>query len=305
MSIRMLRTLIAVDDHHTFSAAAEAVHVTHAAVSQQMRALEEEWQITLFDRSRRTPELTPTGRAIVAKAREVVRAYDSIVSSVVSQDSLKGDVALGAVPTTLTGLAPLAISVLKQRFEGLHVRLYPGLTTHLIAQIERGTLDAAIISRPMVMPQGLDYREIAEEPMQLLAAQDSDSDDPMELLGRLPFIRFNRDAVVGQTIEAWLQSKGIRVRETMELEGLEAISSMVYANLGVSIVPAGCVTTANPVPVKRLALPEDAPTRHLGLVHRRDTARMRVLDELDAALSRAVDIGVFHPLEPGTEGGAV
>lgn len=296
MSIRMLRTLIAVADHGTFSAAADAVFVTHAAVSQQMRALEAEWQVAIFDRSTRTPELTPIGRALLAKAREVVRAYDDIVPSVLGDDGLKGDFNLGAVPTSLTGLVPFATAILKAKCPQLHVGLFPGLSIPLIHQVERNALDAALVSRPDMLPRGLVWHPVTAEELVLICSERLVEEDPVKILKEHPFIRFSRDAVVGSIIEKWLQGKGIAVNDTMELAGLEAIYSMVLADLGVSIIPEPCVKIANPPALRRIPLAsEDGPARHLGLVQRKDSTKGRVIREIALAMERAVAVGTFSP----------
>ena len=289
MTIRLLRTLIAIADAKTFSAAAEVVHVTHAAVSQQMQTLEADLGIALFNRSTRTPELTPIAHEVVAKARKLIADYDNLVPSVLADDGLSGVVTLGALRTTLTGLTPRAMAVLKSRYPqiGLHIR--PGLTGNLLVDIERGTLDAALISKPHLMPVGVVFRELTQEPMQLIAAQEEPDDDPFELLRTRPFIRFNRNAVLGTLIDNWILSKGIRVAETMELDSPEAISSMVQANLGVSIVPDLTVKPQHSVPVKRLSLGADAPRRTLGLVSHQDQVKPRVIEELFAALKSVID----------------
>lgn len=293
MSIRQLRTLLAIQDHGSFSAAAAACHVTHAAVSQQMKALETLWGVALFDRKGRRPELTPTGRALAAKADEIIRAYDGILASVIGDQGFQGEFVLGAVPTTLTGLVPLALSLLRQRHADLRVTIYPGLSRQLMQQLDRGAIDAAIITRPDLLPQGLACLDIAAEPMQLLAPPQTDSDDPIELLRTRPFIRFDRNAIFGQMVEGWLQKHKITVRDSMELEGLEAISSMVMANLGVSIVPKRCVRNMNPLPVKRLALSGNPPARQLGLAYRDGTPKLSVIEAGETALLDAVAIGEF------------
>ena len=242
MSIRMLKTLIAVADHGTFSAAADAVFVTHAAVSQQMRALEEDWRVAVFDRSTRTPELTPIGRALLAKAREVVRAYDDIVPSVLGDDGLKGDFNLGAVPTSLTGLVPFATAMLKAKCPDLHIGLFPGLSIPLLHRVERNALDGALVARPEMLPRGLVWHPIAVEEMILICSEKVEGDDPVKILRDHPFIRFSRDAVVGSIIEKWLQAKNITVNDSLELAGLEGLSIRgLNQDVGVTEILAHCV----------------------------------------------------------------
>ena len=288
MSIRLLKTLVAVADHKTFSAAADAVFITHAAVSQQMRTLESDLGIPLFDRSHRTPELTPLGRAVVARARVLVMDYDNLVPSVLGDDGLKGEVELGAVPTTLIGLAPLSMSILRGKYPDLRVRIRPALTAALLSGIDRGNYDVAIVTKPVLMPPGMEFLEIADEPLHLITGGEVTQTDPIKILETQPFIRFNRDAVVGTQIETWLQTNNIRVSEAMELENLEAISSMVHANLGVSIVPKSCVRNAYALPLRHLELGPDIPVRKLGLAYSKEHPKLRVIEEIHAALLRAV-----------------
>jgi len=284
MTIRLLRTLVAIADTKTFSAAARRVNVTHAAVSQQMRALEADLGVPLFDRSTRTPELTPLARQVVERARKIINDYDNLMPSVLGDGGLSGTILLGALPTTLTGLAPQAMTVLKARFPSMGLHIRPGLTRALLSDVDRGVLDAAIVSRPHLMPAGLVFAEIVTEPMQLITSLDEAESDPFVILNERPFIRFNRNAVVGTLIENWILARRLRVTETMELDSLEAITSMVHENLGVSIVPELAVSPRMAPAVRCIALGPDAPVREIGLVYRRDQIKLEAIEQLYGAL---------------------
>lgn len=290
MTIRLLRTLVAIADTKTFSAAADLVHVTHAAVSQQMQTLEADLDVALFNRATRTPELTPVGHEIVRKARKLIADYDNLVPSVLADGGLSGVVALGVLRTTLTGLTPKAMAVLKAKYPDIRLHLRPGLTSALLTEIERGNLDAAIITRPHLTPPGIQFRALTNEPMQLIASPQETEDDPINLLQTRPFIRFNRNAVLGTLIDNWILAKRLHVTETIELDSPEAITSMVHANLGVSIVPDLAVKPIDVVDVKRIPLGDDSLTRCLGLAYRKDQFKAQLVEELFAALSDVIAV---------------
>lgn len=280
MSIRRLRTLVAVAEQGTFAAAAASVFVSQAAVSMQMKALEEELGTPLFDRKKRPPALNPRGLALVPRAREILRAYDDMLRSASDTRGPAGDLTIGAVPTTMTGLTPKAISGLSAAYPLLHIKVVPDLSAGLLPQVDRGQLDAAIVSEPQYPAGALAWTPFATEPLILLAAMDTPEGDPEALLGELPFIRFNRQAWVGRLIDDWLQTRRIHVREVMELDTLEAISTMVFHGLGVGVVPRPCVPSPAPLPLKRIPLDAPDHARVLGVIMRPDCPNRRLVDVL-------------------------
>lgn len=291
MSIRALRTFLAVQQHGSFRAAAEIEGLTPSAVSHQMKNLEQLWEVKLFDRSLRTPTLTEIGTALVEDAKSVVDAYDNLPSKARSGDAMMGELTLGAVPTTLTGLIPAGLSRLKGMYPDLRARIVPGLTNELLRQLERSQIDAAFISRPEVLPEAFNFEEITSEELVLLVPQDCEDLPPIDLLRTFPFIRFTRDAVVGRQIEAWLQKNNIQVAEVMELEGLDAISSMVAARLGVSVVPDSWSQVNQLSTVKKLKLEANGPKRVLGVVSRSTSRRSSAVSAVKEALLEAVRDG--------------
>ena len=291
-SLRRFRTLIAIAEQGNFSAAAAAVYLTPAAVSQQMKALEAELGVELFDRSRRPPGLNPAGHALVPRARELVRVYDAILDSATGEVAASENLTIGTVPTTMSAMMPRALNALQRERDQLHLRLYPGLSEELFTQVDRGFLDAAVLTEPPQLPRHLGWHPFARQPLVLLVSTGESEDDPREILRRSPYIRFARRAWVGQKIERWLASNRIEVNERMELDTLEAVSAMVANGLGVSIVP---LNLTPPQGLRVLSLDPDRLYRTLGVVCRRDSPRQRLIErlwrELDA-MARAAGQGI-------------
>ncbi len=268
MSIRRLQTLVAFADTGSFAGAAERVHLTAAAVGQQMKALEEEIGQPLFDRDSRAPTLNARGQAMVPRARKLLRDYQALIAGLEVEEV--PELTIGAVSTAMTGLIPETLLALRQSEPRLHLRIVPGLSADLLGQVDRGSLDAAVISQPRREAPHLAWQTVAVEPLVLVTPAGLEDSDPVRILKEFPFIRFSRNAWVGEQIDNWLLGQGITVRESMELASLEAIHTMVSADLGVSIVPEHCIPPRRPMPVRRIPL-DDELVRVLGLVWRRDS----------------------------------
>lgn len=286
MSIRQLRTLIAIADQGSFGAAAQVTYVTQSAVSMQMRALEEELRIELFDRARRPPTLNAYGRRLVERARDIVALYDRMVDAASDAHDLSGTLTLGAVPTSFTGLVPKALAAMRTAYPNLQINVVTELSAPLVELLQKGELDAAVLTQPTQGVDGVTWRTVAVEQLVVVAPVDAPGSDAREILTSHPYIRFSRRAWVGRTVEQALREANITVRVTMELDTLEAISIMVLHGLGASIVPLPCVPHPAPLPLKHVPFGGPHHRRTLVLAEPESHPRRSITGALYAELAR-------------------
>ncbi|HEX9769751.1 MAG TPA: LysR family transcriptional regulator [Kiloniellales bacterium] len=237
MSIRNLRTLVAIKDHGSFAAASQALGLTHSAVSMQVKMLEESYGARLFDRSERPPRLTEPGEAIVQRAREVLALYDGLPGVVGANSDVHGVLKVGVIPTALTGIAPRVLSELRRIYPSLQIQLSSAMSGDLLDMVRRTELDVALQSEPISVPKDLKWTGVLQQKVVVVAPPGLRARRDVEVLSAWPYIRFNRRSWIAPLIAGALRERGLDLDEAMELDSLEAIYMMVQAGLGVSIIP--------------------------------------------------------------------
>lgn len=289
MNLRNLKTLVAVADHGNFARAANAVGLTQSAVSMQMRALEDFLGIQLFDRSKRPAVLNERGDLLVRRARLLVRSLEGLIDDSISADSKPANLHLGAVRSTLSGLMPRALIAFNRQFPGIRINVIGGLPSDLIARIENGQLDGAVVSEPQYRPPNLHWIPLMNEPLTVIAAMEATGDTYNELLTRYPYISLNRGAWGGRVIEECLHSQGIMLRPIMEFDNIESVMLTVHSGVGCSIVHQGCVDHPLRSMLRRVPLGDPPLSRRLGLLIRPNSEASHVLTVLAHELKRGGD----------------
>ena len=265
MNIQQFRTLVTIADHRSFAVAAEHLFLTPAAVSQQMRLLEDDLQVALFDRTTRPPRLNAHGVFVAEQARDVLRGFDTLVDAAKAPDEIAGRLALGCINGISSDLVPQALANLRKRYPGLQIRLEERQSGQLIQQVRRRELDAAIVTEPLIPEPELDTMPILTDDLFVLAPPDSTVESWDAALTELPFLRFNRISGLGKLIDATIRAAGLVVTEAMELDSSEAMLSMVQAGLGAGVIPAGHLKGAD---VRSFPFGDPPVSRRVVLVER-------------------------------------
>ena len=278
MDTKFLNTFVTVVESGSMAAAARKLNITPAAVAQQIRTLERQMDAPLIRRAGRTVAVTEAGARIVERSKKLLRDIADM-HAVAVDNSVGGELRLGACGTALTGIIPDMLACITKQFPHVSIFIQTGLSIDLHRAVESGELDAAVaLEAPFDLPKICCWHLIREEPLVVLAPASMAGSDPHQLLAEQPLIRYDRNWWGGYLVDEYLQKVGIKPRERFELSSLHAIAVMVDRGLGISLVPDWAQPWPEGLELARLRLPAEFEPRRIGVVWNRSSVRIRLLE---------------------------
>lgn len=237
MNTRDLKIFVKVAELGSISQAARVLNYVQSNVSSRIQKLEEDWQVSLFFRSKQGMELTPEGKTLIDLAYQVLELSDKMVQIGRSGGQPIGKLEIASVETVIK--LPLILSKFNKNYATVDLRLATGVTTELRDKVLNYKLDGAFVTKSRLTSHPeLTEVDVFEEKLVLIA--DHPAEDLMVLLER-PLLSFSDGCGYRARFHEWLKSVGLESTKNMELGTLETTLGSVISGLGIAFVPHSAI----------------------------------------------------------------
>jgi LysR family hydrogen peroxide-inducible transcriptional activator len=284
MTLSELRFVVSVAQEKNFRRAAAKSFVSQPALSLAIKKIENELGVLIFERNRMGISLTTVGEKIVNQAQIVLEEVDKIKAiSVVERNTQQVEVKIGLIYSIAPYLLPSIIPLVKNSSPEIILEAEEDITTNLIKKLEEGSIDAAIIALPFVVP-GIETQPLYDEPFKVLIPtkhpwNNKQKINAKELKNEKILLLDNTHCFSMQVREA---CPGISDKAEVQAgTSLETIRNMVASNLGISILPQSA--TANNYSndlINILPFESPIPFRRVAMAFRRGSSKQSSLGKI-------------------------
>lgn len=293
MTLQQFEYIVALDEYRHYVSAAEHCFVSQPNLTMQVKKLEEEIGVRIFDRDKKPLQPTKIGKEVILRARQILRESKQLKEFVTHEkESLEGEFTVGIIPTLAPYLLPQFLPSFIKDNPRVHLKIRELQTSQIISQLENGLIDIGILVTPL---EESSIREIPVfyEPFLLYLPENhrfleeklmlADDLDPSEVLVldeghcfREQALSICREAKHGSSIGFDYQSGSI-----------EALKSLVQKGVGYTLVPELSVSTENDgIHVRRFSDPE--PVREVSIVVHNSYIKESVIDRLKCSIQEGV-----------------
>lgn len=245
MDLRRLHYFVVAAEESTFTRAAERLHIAQPPLSSQIKQLESDLGVKLFDRSSRGVRLTEAGQLLLEEARRIFAHLNQSVDLVRrAGDGQIGHLALGFLPSAAHSVLPSVLRRFRERFPNVELSLQELGPDEEVRKLHDKQIDAGFLYLP-IDETGLDVRSVLREPL-VVALPDThplatETQVEMRQLADEPFIlppQHHVPACYGHIMEACRQAGFFPKAVQKDVWLMQTIVGLVAGGLGVALVPA-------------------------------------------------------------------
>ncbi len=235
MNLERLRVFRTIVEEGSFRRAAERLYLSQPSVSQNIAALEKEYDVRLFERKGRTIALTPEGRALHVLASDLLRKADDIPLRFREMQMLKyGKLTVSATPHALNCLVPEAFCLFREQFPHISLSLSIGGTRDTIAALGDGTAELALLGKNLndAPESRLTHRVLGIDPV-VLVSRDGTPE--------LPLIRYSPDCPLASLVNTLFLRLSPNSPETLTVNDIDAAKILALHGVGSGLLPESSV----------------------------------------------------------------
>lgn len=283
MNARQLQYALLLAQKRNFSQTAEELGLSQPALSKQIRALEDELGVLLFDRNTQPLTLTPAGDRFVEEAQAFLHQEERLRRSMEGfKSGTKGRLILGISPFRCSYRIPSVLRRLRERFPGLQLILKETDSAHLHRGVAEGEFDLALMNLP-VDETLLQVHLLDAEAVMLAVPKHLAHTLPTEQEGDrlpavtlrdcvdLPFVTLGKQQELRRQFDSLCAADHIHPEIAAEVVGVLTAWSLARAGVGATLLPQGFVTDApDDGSLCFFRLKHNAPSRQPAVVYRKD-----------------------------------
>lgn len=271
MTIQQLEYIIALDDYRHYVTAATHCNVTQPALTIQVKKLEEELNVQLFNRSKQPLEPTKAGKELIVRAREVLRQLGHMRAFVLDEkNSTSGSFRLGIIPTLAPYLLPLFLPAFTKACPDCHLEIEESAMFDLLEKLSNDKLDMAIMSTPVDNPVLREIPLFNEPFMGYLPLKHAHSKTAKLDMGELDakdLLLLNKEYCYASQVMQVCHARKLQRKDAVyefQINSIETLKNLVRANQGFTLLPELSTITENDKRIKRFRDPQ--PAREISLV---------------------------------------
>ncbi len=245
LNIYTLHYFYVTAQHLNFSKAAKHLYITQPALSKQIQQLEEQLQVRLFDRTKRSVKLTEAGLVLLDHCRHIFQAINTLETAMDKfRKEVRGSLRIASTPSLGNYLLPDFLKAFSTQFPQIMLHTVFKPVEDVVHMLKTGELDFGLLNSGESF-DGLKLKSMAGQNLVFICSRNCENacqyskktTIPIKALEKCRFLSFSKSSQTRRVVDSLAREHAVQLDTVVESENIEIIKSMVIRGMGGSIVP--------------------------------------------------------------------